>query len=327
MNLPKKLEGKARCSLINVQNVDSNCFSYSVCAAIHGKSINFERRTLPDSYNQFLNRYDFTAVGGPTMLNSHNFQKFEAANNISLCVFGYDNDEKNPHVFPLFISTNEFKKQVDLLYISNGVNSHYVAIQSLSGLLRDQSKDNARLVCRRCLHQFTSEKDLNNHQSNCNTHKPQRMLFAEPSEKIKFKNNYRQQRVGNIVYADLESVLKPCNNPETDFLQTHKICSAAALMISDDPDIPNRRFLEREDVSEDDVLMSNFINFLSECASIAYQSSTKVLKMSSEDEQNFETANKCWICEQLYSERDIRTRDHDHISKFVFKLIRCNLAL
>ena len=40
----------------------------------------------------------------------------------------------------------------------------------------------------------------------------------------------------------------------------------------------------------------------------------KPLKISSEDEQNFNAANECHICGKKYTNEDIRVRDHCHIT-------------
>ena len=35
--------------------------------------------------------------------------------------------------------------------------------------------------------------------------------------------------------------------------------------------------------------------------------------LTKDDEQNFTNANKCYICDKKYSEKDVRVRDHCHI--------------
>ena len=40
----------------------------------------------------------------------------------------------------------------------------------------------------------------------------------------------------------------------------------------------------------------------------------KPLKMTKEDEANFQKATKCHICDKQYTEKDIRVRDHCHIT-------------
>lgn len=40
----------------------------------------------------------------------------------------------------------------------------------------------------------------------------------------------------------------------------------------------------------------------------------KPLKMSDKDEQNFQEANECHICNLAYTTKDIRVKDHCHIT-------------
>ena len=36
--------------------------------------------------------------------------------------------------------------------------------------------------------------------------------------------------------------------------------------------------------------------------------------MSVEDEKRFQSSNKCWICNKLFTDEDKKVRDHDHIT-------------
>ena len=33
-----------------------------------------------------------------------------------------------------------------------------------------------------------------------------------------------------------------------------------------------------------------------------------------EDEKRFQSSNKCWICNKLFTKEDIKVRDHDHVA-------------
>ena len=41
----------------------------------------------------------------------------------------------------------------------------------------------------------------------------------------------------------------------------------------------------------------------------------KNLVMSAEDEERFQSSNKCWICNKLFDARDNKVRDHCHITE------------
>ena len=36
--------------------------------------------------------------------------------------------------------------------------------------------------------------------------------------------------------------------------------------------------------------------------------------MTAEDEKDFKSSNKCWICHGLYAKGDNKVRDHDHVT-------------
>ena len=40
----------------------------------------------------------------------------------------------------------------------------------------------------------------------------------------------------------------------------------------------------------------------------------KDLVMYEEDEERFQSSNKCWICSKLFDVGDNKVRDHDHIT-------------
>ena len=40
----------------------------------------------------------------------------------------------------------------------------------------------------------------------------------------------------------------------------------------------------------------------------------KNLVMSVEDERRFQSSNKCWICNKLFTDENKKVRDHDHIT-------------
>jgi hypothetical protein len=328
--LPNELKHKNGRSLINVQNVDTRCFRYSVLAALHCRDVHREDRFTAAAYDRFEG-IDFGSLDEPMVITSQQLKSFEAANDMSVNIYGFERDT----VFPIHVSTARGGRRVDLLHISKSDRFHFVAIRSLEGLLKEQGSNHFRAVCRLCLHQFHSVRERNDHQVDCATHKVQRVTFPEPGSKIKFTGHHKQQRVGSIVYADLESILVPTPpDQHKGVLQRHEVCSAAALMVSDDPQTERRRFLEREkpdrendigvnDDSDDEIdeqhgdVLPHFFNFLFDCANVAYTASRKKIVMSAADEEKFQESSECWICEQKFGVSDVKTRDHDHMSEFI----------
>jgi hypothetical protein len=324
---PKDLQHKYERTIINVRNTDDKCFIYSFLAALHSQEVNRKSRCDPSSYSRFQTAYDFSTIPEPTSITAHQLEKFEQINNVSVNIYGHEDSK----VFPVHISACLRPRHVDLLLISKGTTNHFIAIKSLEGLLFEQSKSNHRPVCRICLHQFHTKTAVMEHQKECGKHRPQRVTFPKPGTKLQFNSEYKKQRVGSIVYCDLESILVPGEDPSGEILQRHQVCSAAGIMICDDG--TKKRFLQRAapepdrdiaaddedsdaaDLEADDVL-PNFFRFLFDCAEAAYHRSRKVLNMTAKDERKFQKSTRCWMCKKEFSPRDVKTRDHDHVSEF-----------
>ena len=67
---------------------------------------------------------------------------------------------------------NERDTQVSLLMITDETNNwHYLAVKSISGLLRGiTSNHNGDFYCLNCFHPYTTEKKLRKHERICNDH-------------------------------------------------------------------------------------------------------------------------------------------------------------
>ena len=67
---------------------------------------------------------------------------------------------------------NERDTHVNLLMITDGTgNWHYLAVKSISGLLRGiTSNHNGDFYCLNCFHSYTTEKKLRKHERICNDH-------------------------------------------------------------------------------------------------------------------------------------------------------------
>ena len=50
------------------------------------------------------------------------------------------------------------------------------------------------------------------------------------------------------------------------------------------------------------------------CKNVMKNKFNKPLKMTKENEEEFQKADKCHICEQKYTDKDIRVRAHCHIT-------------
>ena len=107
-----------------------------------------------------------------------------------------------------------------LLMISNGENRHYVAVKSLSGLLRGiTSNHNGDYYYLNCFHSYSTENKLNAHKKVCENHDYCNIeMPSNDNNLINYNNSEKSLKLPFIIYADLECLLEQIstcyNNPD-----------------------------------------------------------------------------------------------------------------
>ena len=86
------------------------------------------------------------------------------------------------------------KNQVILLMITDdGERWHYLAVRSLSALLRGiSSSNNGDFYCLNCFHSYRTHNKLKKHERVCNNHEYCHVEMPKENEKI-LKYNYRKK--------------------------------------------------------------------------------------------------------------------------------------
>ena len=69
-------------------------------------------------------------------MQEKDFSKIEVKNNISINVFGYENDLD----FPIYVSDQKFEDSVDLLLLIDDDKSHYVCIKDFDRFVSQNKK-------------------------------------------------------------------------------------------------------------------------------------------------------------------------------------------
>ena len=103
----------------------------------------------------------------------------------------------------------------------DGKRWHYLAVRSLSALLRGiSSSNNGDFYCLNCFHSYRTLNKLKKHERVCNNHDYCRVDMPKEHEKIKYLPGEKSLKVPFIIYADLECLLKkvrPCQNNPVNF--------------------------------------------------------------------------------------------------------------
>ncbi|KAG8237543.1 hypothetical protein J437_LFUL017210 [Ladona fulva] len=216
------------------------------------------------------------------------------------------------------ILKKELEDHRDLLFVKEGNKNHYCWIKNFERLVRSQIvKYKGKIeICKRCFSHFYSKEKLSDHKAYCNTRSVARIILPNESNKwIKFKNFSNVMKLPFVIYADFECILLPietCSPSSlysyTKFIQHHIPFSFCFHVVSSigkkfEPFLyrgPNavEVFLEK-------------IREVVEMIEKIYKLNVPI-KMSDEDEEKFQTALKCHICDQELG--NDRVHDHCHVS-------------
>ena len=104
--------------------------------------------------------------------------------------------------------------------ITDGKKWHYLAVKSLSALLRGTtSKHGGEFYCLNCFHSYSTKNKLEKHEKVCNDHDYCHVEIPSEYNKIlKYNHGEKSMKAPFIICADLEYLLEKMttchNNPE-----------------------------------------------------------------------------------------------------------------
>ena len=132
---------------------------------------------------------------------------------------------------------------------------------------------------------------------------------------IEFKNYFKQIPVTFKIYADFECKLERVESCEGSYSKKYQdnisFSSAYKLVCVDD------KFTKSIVVFRGESAAYEFVKAILK----EYQYCKKVIKrfnktlIMSEEEEQFQSNNTCWICEKLIDNDDEKVRDHCHITE------------
>ena len=198
--------------------------------------------------------------------------------------------------------------------ISNGKNWHYLAVNSLSRLLRGiSSNHNIDYHCLNCFNSYRTENKLNVHKKICENHEYCNIEMASPNNNIiKYNQGDKSLELTFIIYTDLECLLKKIdtcyNNP--DLSSTTKINQHIPSGYSI---YTNCSFVQSYYRGE--VYMKRFCKDLKDHATkiIDFQKKAMIPLTKEEEEDNYDKKNICYICKKYFN-NDMKVRDHCHFT-------------
>ena len=329
IKLPQELRNSAK-GLINMKNKDNECFRW--CHIRHLNPQDKDPQRIKKTDKQYIEKLDYSSIEFPVTVKQIN--KIEKLNNICINLFGYE--EKQP--FPIYISKEKYQDHMELLLITEGENKHYVLIKEFNKFMFRQNKhEHKKHFCMYCLQCFSREDVLTKHINNCiSINGKQAINMPEKGDKVYFKNHHKQLPVPFVIYADFEAItekIQGCqpNNEKsyTEAYQKHTDCGYGYKVVCCYDDKYSKPVQIHRGENAIHKFMENMLEEVNWCKSKMKKHFNKPLKMTKEDEKDFQKAIKCRICEQQYTDKDIRVRDHCHITgKFRGSAHQdCNLKL
>ena len=213
---PKWLKDK-KC-IVNQKNNDNKCFQYAATLALNFNDIDRNPQRI-SKIKPFINNYNWNDINFPAAKKDWN--KFELNNkNVALNILYIPFNTKKIEIAYKSKYNLIRDNQIILLMISNGENWHYLAVRSLSRLLRGISSNrDGDYYCLNCFHSYRIENKLNVHKKICENHDYCNIEMPSPNNNIiKYNQGDKSLKLPFTIYADLECLLEKIdtcyNNPE-----------------------------------------------------------------------------------------------------------------
>ena len=337
IELPTELRNPKK-GLINIKNKDAECFRW--CHIGHLNPQEKDPQRIKKEDKKMINEMNYEGIEFP--VSQKHYNKVEKQNSIRINVFGYEDGQP----FPINISKETFEDQMNLLLITKDEKKHYVLIKDFNAFMYNQSKHKERKhFCMYCLQCFSSERILANHVNNCLTINgaPAINMPKQGENILKFNNFHKQLPVPFVIYADFEAITKEvqgCKQSEemekdkdrrsyTEAYQTHEDCGYGYKVVCcyDDKYSKYTHIYRGENAVYK--FMEKMLEEVEYCKAVIKKHFNKPLVMTEVDEQCFKNMDGCHICGEKYTDKDVRVRDHCHITgKFRGSAHQeCNLKL
>ena len=315
IELPIELRNSMK-GLINIKNNDNECFRWCHIRLLNPQDSHSELIKRSDKH--YLEKLDYSGIEFPIKINQYN--KIEKQNEININVFGYEN--KQP--YPIYVSKEKYKNHMELLLITEKENKHYVLIKDFNRFMYNKTKhEHRKHFCMHCLQCFSSESVFNNHKDNyIQVNGTQAVKMPDKDKNmVKFNNFHKQQPVPFVIYADFEAITEKISGCQpnddksyTNAYQKHTDCGFGYKVVCCYDD----KYSQPLKIYRGEKAVYTFMEYLLDevkyCKKVRKKEFNKPLIMTKEDEEKFLKANECYICNKKYTDKDIKVRDHCHIT-------------
>jgi len=293
-----------KCGLINIKNEDQKCFQWCMKYHQSEKKKNDDRTTV---LCKIEDKFKYDGISYPTSYDD--IAKFEEMNKV--CIYVYSIDEEN-NVVCDFVGNNEYidTNLIYLLRVEQDNKSHYIYIKHIERLMRihTQTCHQGKKYCPICQKAVKGEI-LKEHFTQCYRFAKESTIIKLPEDgaTMEFKNYKNMLERPFMVYGDLECSL--CETDDAENIARHVPNSACFYFVCTFD--TSRNFLW-EHVGDDCV--EKMIVELSALADNCIKEMQKNERMiyTYKDDKAFDKAKCCHICNQPFTDKKDKVRDHDH---------------
>ena len=321
--LPEELRN-SRKGLINIKNDDNECFRW--CHVRHINPVKKDPQRITQKDRGIEKTLDYSGVTFPVTIRD--MGKIEKQNKININAYVYN--EYGKYVSPIRNSKEAYEDTLNVLLIDRETESeygqHYVYIKDFNRLNFNITKHkNKKHFCLRCLQPFYSEYDLEAHKGDCLIiNGTQRIEMPQPGSKVFFHNYQKRLPVPFVIYADFEALTRKIDSCSprgdksyTQAYQKHEACGFGYKVVCH----YDQKYSKPAVIYRGENPVPKFYQNLSEevkyCQKIITEKAKRILVMTKKDEEDFQKAKKCRICQRQYKPdegENIPVRDHCHIT-------------
>ena len=181
-------------------------------------------------------------------------------------------------------------------------------------------------ICNRCLCHFTKEDLFNKHNIYCSNNETAAVLMSPKNTKLYFKNYYKKFSIPFVIYVDFECFTKPLqtcqpypNDSYTYSYQKHEPSGFCLYLKGLDGinklfnQIVYTKKTDNKDISK------IFVEKITHKVYKEYYKKPKTMKITTQEQEEFNKATICHICEKEFLEDDstarmLKVRDHCHFT-------------
>ena len=204
---PKWLSNKK--AIINSYNIDDDlCFVWSIIISIHYDEINRNHNRI-SKLKKYIKNYDWNGIKFP--IDKSDWDKLEKQNlNIALNIFSTHETSKKLNNIRVSEYNRIRPNKILLLMITDGKKWHFTSVKNEQRLFRDAfSKHHDAYYCLNCRQSYRTDKSLKKHERLCLNNKDCHVKLPNKNNNIlKYEKDMRSIKSPNIIYADLECLLK-----------------------------------------------------------------------------------------------------------------------